>query len=247
MAVAAICVVTPVTEAAAKRSLGSRSLARPMKGADVRELQRLLTAWGLPLQADGVFGRRTTRAVRSWERASARRVDGRVSRRDARALRLAVERGERLPGSEPDTTAAAPSAPGDMATLARDGTAIAPASAPEAVKEIIAAGNEIHDLPYKYGGGHGSWDDTGYDCSGSMSYALHGAGLLDEALDSTGFMRWGEAGAGEWVTTYANSGHSYMVVAGLRFDTSGRAEDNSRWHASMRSARGYTVRHPAGL
>ena len=80
-----------------------------------------------------------------------------------------------------------------------------------------------------------------------MSYVLHGAGLLDQALDSTGFMRWGEAGKGAWVTIYANSGHSYMVVAGLRFDTSGRAEDNSRWDTEMRSASGYTVRHPTGL
>ena len=80
-----------------------------------------------------------------------------------------------------------------------------------------------------------------------MSYAFHGAGLLDEALDSTGFMSWGEAGKGTWVTTYANAGHSYMVVAGLRFDTSGRADDGSRWHTEMRSASGYTVRHPRAL
>src|SRR5918992_3497062 len=112
---------------------------------------------------------------------------------------------------------------------------------------MIAAGNAIHDKPYKYGGGHGQWNDSGYDCSGSMSYVYYKAGMLDQALDSTGFMSWGEAGKGAWVTTYANSGHSYMVVAGLRFDTSGRAEDGSRWHTDMRSARGYTVRHPEGL
>jgi hypothetical protein len=185
--------------------------------------------------------------VRSWERHSDRLVNGRVSRREARLLELAVERGERLPGSEEPTTDVAPMAPGEEATIAPDGTAIAPASAPEEVKAMIAAGNEIHDFPYKYGGGHGKWHDTGYDCSGSMSYVLHGAGLLDEALDSTGFMSWGESGKGQWVTNYANSSHSYMVIAGLRFDTSGRAEDDSRWHTEMRSARGYTVRHPAGL
>jgi hypothetical protein len=241
-----MCFAVPISDAAAKRSFGSRPLARPMKGADVRELQRLLTAWGLPLEVDGIFGRHTTKRVRSWERHSDRRINGRVSRREARLLELAVERGERLPGSE-ETTDATPIAPGEEATIAPDGTAIAPASAPEEVKAIIAAGNEIHDFPYKYGGGHGKWHDTGYDCSGSMSYALHGAGLLDEALDSTGFMSWGERGKGQWVTTYANSGHSYMIVAGLRFDTSGRAEDDSRWHTTMRSARGYTVRHPAGL
>jgi hypothetical protein len=242
-----MCFAVPITDAAAKRSFGSRPLARPMKGADVRELQRLLTAWGLPLEVDGIFGRHTTRRVRSWERHSDRLVNGRVSRREARLLELAVERGERLPGSEEPTTDVAPAAPGEEATIAPDGTAIAPASAPEEVKAMIAAGNEIHDFPYKYGGGHGKWHDTGYDCSGSMSYVLHGAGLLDEALDSTGFMSWGESGKGQWVTNYANSSHSYMVIAGLRFDTSGRAEDDSRWHTEMRSARGYTVRHPAGL
>ena len=80
-----------------------------------------------------------------------------------------------------------------------------------------------------------------------MSYAFHGAGMLDTAMDSTGFMSWGKTGKGQWVTTYANAGHSYMIVAGLRFDTSGRVEDGSRWHTEMRSARGYTVRHPSGL
>jgi hypothetical protein len=144
----------------------------------------------------------------------------------------------------PVATATAPTEP---ATLLPDGTAVAPESAPEAVKLIIAAGNQIHDVPYKYGGGHGVWTDTGYDCSGSMSFAFHGASMLDEALDSTGFMSWGDPGEGQWITTYANPGHSYMIVAGLRFDTSGRAADNSRWHASMRPTSGYTVRHPPGL
>ncbi len=87
----------------------------------------------------------------------------------------------------------------------------------------------------------------GYDCSGSMSYAFQGAGLLEDALDSSGFARWGDAGPGEWVTIYANSGHSYMVVAGLRFDTSGRKNANSRWQKSERSSSGYNVRHPKGL
>jgi cell wall-associated NlpC family hydrolase len=236
------------TAQAAPKSYGSRALAKPMRGPDVRELQRLLTAWGLPTAIDGQFGRHTKLRVRSWERNSERRVNGRVSRGEAIALRNAVARGETLPGYTPETeetdyTAAAT----EEATIGPDGLAIAPASAPEAVKAIIAAGNEIHATPYKYGGGHGKWKDSGYDCSGSMSYAFHGAGMLDQALDSTGFMSWGEAGKGQWVTTYANSGHSYMVVAGLRFDTSGRAKAGSRWHTDMRSAKGYTVRHPEGL
>ena len=246
VAVSAVCVALPVTEAAAKRSFGSRALEHPMRGADVRTLQKLLTAWGLPTAADGVYGRHTTLRVRSWERNSERRIDGRMSRRNQRALQASVEGGERLPGwTEP--AEAAPPAPGDTATIGPDGLAIAPANAPAAVKAMIAAGNEIHAKPYKYGGGHGRWKDSGYDCSGSMSYVFHTAGLLDQALDSTGFMSWGDAGKGQWVTNYANSGHSYMVIAGLRFDTSGRAGDGSRWDTEMRSARGYTVRHPEGL
>jgi cell wall-associated NlpC family hydrolase len=248
VAVAAICVTLPISEAAAKRSFGSRALERSMRGADVRTLQQLLTAWGLPTAVDGVYGRHTTLRVRSWERNSDRRIDGRMSRRNQRALQRAVERGETLPGYVPaPATTAAPAAPGETATIGPDGLAIAPLSAPEAVKAMIAAGNEIHDKPYKYGGGHARWNDTGYDCSGSMSYVLHAAGLLDTALDSTGFMSWGEAGKGQWVTNYANSGHSYMVIAGLRFDTSGRADDGSRWDTEMRSASGYTIRHPEGL
>jgi hypothetical protein len=250
MAVAAMCALISIAETAqaASRSFGSRPLAKPMRGPDVKVLQQLLTRWGLPTEIDGQFGQHTKLRVRSWERNSARRIDGRVSRADAAALRAAVERGERLPGSEepaPDLTTQM--APTEKATIGPDGLAVAPASAPAEVQAIIAAGNEIHDKPYKYGGGHGRWKDTGYDCSGSMSYAFHGAGMLDEALDSTGFMSWGEAGKGQWVTTYANSGHSYMIVAGLRFDTSGRADAGSRWHTDMRSAKGYTVRHPEGL
>ena len=111
---------------------------------------------------------------------------------------------------------------------------------------MIQAGNEIHDKPYVYGGGHASFVDDGYDCSGSMSYVLWKAGLLKQALDSTGFMSWGEPGAGTWVTTYANSGHSYMIIAGLRFDTSGRAEDDTRWDDEMRSPRATPSATPPG-
>src|SRR5215213_10453880 len=242
----AACAAVPAGEAAAARSFGSRTLAQPMKGPDVRVLQTLLTRWGLRTPADGQFGPFTTRRVRTWEQLSARMVDGRMTRADGAALRAAVRSGQRRPDAEP-RAAAVPVAAGDTATIGPDGLAVAPASAPPEVQAIIAAGNEIHDKPYKYGGGHGRWIDSGYDCSGSMSYALHGAGLLATALNSSGFMRWGEAGPGEWVTTYANAGHSFMVVAGLRFDTSGRAADNSRWDTTMRSAVGYTVRHPPGL
>jgi len=245
----AICVAVPISEASAGRSFGSRTLERPMRGPDVLTLQRLLATWGVPLAPDGQFGRQTKRGVKTWERAGGRPADGRLSRQEARSLQVAVERGERRAGVETDTetTVAAPAGPGDSATIAADGRAIAPASAPAAVEAMIAAANRIHDKPYKYGGGHGSWEDTGYDCSGSMSYVYHAAGLLDQALDSTDFIGWGVRGRGEWVTNYANSAHSYMVIAGLRFDTSGRADAGSRWHSEMRSSSGYSVRHVAGL
>src|SRR5215211_3891816 len=135
----------------------------------------------------------------------------------------------------------------EKAYVTSQGRAVAPASAPDEVRAIIEAGNAIATKPYKYGGGHGRWIDTGYDCSGSISYALHGAGLLDTALDSTGFMSWGERGQGTWVSIYGNPSHAYMVVAGLRFDTSARGSTGSRWTDQMRSSNGYTVRHPTGL
>jgi len=229
----------PVADAAAaKGAFGQRPLKQGMHGRDVRVLQDFLTRAGFRTAVDGQFGRFTARRVRSWERRAERRVDGRVSRPDARALRATVE----------SSSVAAPrAAAGDKAVVRADGLAVAPASAPPAVKAIIAAGNRIAKKPYRYGGGHGRWEDSGYDCSGSLSYAFHGAGMLDQALDSSGFMRWGEAGKGEWVTIYAQPSHAYMVIAGLRFDTSGRASQGTRWQEDMRSASGYTVRHPDGL
>ena len=112
--------------------------------------------------------------------------------------------------------------PGDKAKLRANGKAIAPASAPRRVKEAIEAANRIDDKPYRYGGGHGSWNDRGYDCSGAVSYTLgpKGAGLIDSPMPSGSFTRWGNSGKGKWITTYADSGHMFVVIAGLRFDTS---------------------------
>lgn len=133
------------------------------------------------------------------------------------------------------------------ATVGDDGLAVAPAGAPAPVTALIAAGNAIASLPYKYGGGHKSFADKAYDCSGSVSFALHGAGLLATTLDSTGLSRWGSAGAGTWITIYANKVHTYLIVAGLRFDTSGQKTANTRWQAAPRSSHGFKVRHPLGL
>jgi hypothetical protein len=137
--------------------------------------------------------------------------------------------------------------PGAKAKLV-NGKAIAPASAPAEVQEVIAAANRIRNKPYVYGGGHGSFKDDGYDCSGSVSYALHGGGLLRAPLDSSGLGKWGEQGAGSWITVYGAPSHAYMVVAGLRFDTSMTPGNGPSWSKSMRSTpESYRVRHPDGL
>jgi peptidoglycan hydrolase CwlO-like protein len=142
----------------------------------------------------------------------------------------------------PPVNVAPPS--GSTATVNSDGTATAPADAPQAVKDVIAAGNQITNAPYLYGGGHGSFDSPGgYDCSGSISYALHGGGLLSAPLDSTGFMTWGDPGPGSWITVYSNPGHAFMVVAGIRFDTSGAPP---RWQGEARDPAGYVTTHPPG-
>jgi hypothetical protein len=133
------------------------------------------------------------------------------------------------------------------ATALDNGIAVPPLEGPEAVKQIIEAGNVIARSPYLWGGGHGKWIDKGYDCSGSVSFALAAAGLLDGPLDSGRLARWGEAGPGRWVTIYANAGHVFMEVAGIRFDTSGARVTGSRWQNDGRSTAGFVVRHPAGL
>jgi cell wall-associated NlpC family hydrolase len=133
------------------------------------------------------------------------------------------------------------------ADVLKNGIALPPIEAPTAVRQIIEAGNYIARTPYLWGGGHGKWLDNGYDCSGSISYALARAGLLNAPQDSGRLMGWGEPGRGKWVTIYANPGHVYMVVAGVRFDTSGRRSNGSRWQKEMRPGGGFVARHPTGL
>jgi hypothetical protein len=140
-----------------------------------------------------------------------------------------------------------PTVPGALATM-RGTAALAPAAAPAAVKRVIAAGNHIRTTPYIWGGGHLAWVANGYDCSGSVSYALHGGKLLESPLVSGSFMTWGEEGPGKWITIYANKAHVYMVVAGLRFDTGGdlEGETGPRWHTEPPYPKGFIVRHPVG-
>jgi cell wall-associated NlpC family hydrolase len=136
---------------------------------------------------------------------------------------------------------------GPVPEVRSNGTAVAPLEAPDVVATVIAAGNAIATTPYKWGGGHGAWKDNGYDCSGSVSFALAGAGLMTSPLVAAQFMHWGAKGQGKWITIYANPGHTFMVVAGLRFDTSG-AQGGTRWQpAAGRSYAGFVARHPPGL
>jgi peptidoglycan hydrolase-like protein with peptidoglycan-binding domain len=225
------------------KSLGDRIPVRPgMSGHDIKVLQDFLNRAGFKVAIDGEYGKGTTSAVRKFEKANKLPSDGIIDAPDIEVLR-----GQATAGT--DAAAAPPPlklAPGDRAKLGSDGLAIAPMSAPDEVKAIIAAGNQIAKTPYVYGGGHGKWNDKGYDCSGSVSFALHGADLLDAPLVSGDFPSWGDKGPGQWVTIYGNSGHVFMYVAGLRFDTSG-AEGGSRWQTDTRPTKGYGVSHPTGL
>ncbi len=243
-AVFVVATVVPAEAGAAR--YGSRTLKRGMHGGDVKRLQRFLTRAGHRTGADGEFGRRTARALRATERELELRADGVATRPEQRAIRRAVAG----PGNGGVAYVAPPAGrvtPGAKGTVTAAGFAIPPASAPRVVKNVIVAGNRIAKTPYKWGGGHGSWDDTGYDCSGSVSFALHGGGLLDSPLVSGDLARWGARGRGRWITIYANSSHVYMVVAGMRFDTSARSRTGSRWTMQSRSSDGFAVRHPGGL
>ncbi len=160
-------------------------------------------------------------------------------------------------GSNQGSTSEAPSGTPTAKARIVNGQAVAPASAPPQVKSVIAAANAISAMPYRYGGGHAaSFQDTGYDCSGAVSFALRGGRLLNSPLSSTPFMTWGAPGKGKWITTYSNPGHMYVMIAGLRFDTGWRDPKadargvapgkGPRW-GYARSTAGFTARHPAGL
>jgi hypothetical protein len=222
-------IVGPVTWSALKsaharaaRTHGTRGGPRvATRGQYVRILQS-----ALGISVDGVFGPNTQRAVKRYQRGHGLTADGIVgpatwSSLGYASIRVVLKRAH-------------------LSGAGRSGL-------PVSVLRVIAAGNRIAHKPYKFGGGHGQWNDSGYDCSGSVSYALHGAGLLGRSLTSGGFMSWGAPGRGRWVTIYANPGHVYMVVNGRRFDTTGRDESGSRWQWRKRSSAGYTVRHPPGL
>ncbi|MEA2494542.1 MAG: hypothetical protein QOJ29_2453 [Thermoleophilaceae bacterium] len=139
-----------------------------------------------------------------------------------------------------------PPASGDRAEVTPQGQAAVPFNAPPIVGTVVSAANEISRTPYRWGGGHGAWRDKGYDCSGSVSFALAAAGLLNGPLTSGAFMKYGEPGPGKWITLYTNQRHIFMVVAGIRYDTSALAQ-GSRWQPKLRPTNGFVARHPPGL
>ena len=245
--------VAAASPAAAAAAFGDQVLRTGDRGREVRVLQRWLTLTGFATNVDGHFGRGTRLAVRRYERANGQRVDGWVSREQALDLRTRAYAARAANGTAPAAAAAAPAAdplvtPTPNAVIGPDGlTAMVPEAAPPPVREAIVAANRIVGKPYRWGGGHATVEDDGYDCSGAVSYGLMGGGLMGGPLDSTGLMRFGQAGSGTWITVFANTGHTYVVIAGLRLDTSGTGGQGPRWHAAARSSKGYVVRHPAGL
>jgi cell wall-associated NlpC family hydrolase len=156
------------------------------------------------------------------------------------------------PSSGAQDTPDTPVVDGFVAKILPDGLAAAPSMAPPEVQQAIWAANRIVGRPYVYGGGHNrTFRSRGYDCSGTVSYALHGGGLLAQPLDSSSFMRWGEAGQGAWMTIWTNPGHAFLIIAGVRLDTSAAGDPHGgngpRWRPVARTTQGFHARHPQGL
>ena len=236
--------------------LGQRTLQQGMRGADVKLLEKDLSITGYPTSVNGRFGAATKRSVVYFQRDNDLPSNGVVTYADALYLRrmvaiVAVH--GRFKGFGPAYYVTAPG----VATINPNGTATAPYGAPLQVQEMIAAANEIIHTPYVWGGGHGSWNSYGYDCSGAVSYALHGANLLSSPENSTGLESYGDPGPGRWVTIYADASHAFIDIAGRAFDTADFGGPNipagtgPRWRSNptgnLADGGDFVVRHPAGL
>lgn len=239
-------VLAPVTQDGGSQHLGERTLRQGMHGHDVRVLQGYLTLAGFPTAVDGDFGPGTKANVIKFEDANGLTDNGVVTYAQSQALRQVVAKAMTATG------------PVGKARLNSDGTVTPPAGAPQAVVEAINAANSIIDKPYRVGGGHGKWNDSAYDCSGAVSFALHGANLLSAPEDSTQLESYGSAGPGQWMTIYADASHTFIVIAGLAFDTAHYGPttpggSGPRWltpanvTANLQDGGNYVIRHPSGL
>jgi peptidoglycan hydrolase-like protein with peptidoglycan-binding domain len=222
--------------ASATAPVAAPMLSQGSKGTWVKTLQSDLTYLGYPTAIDGTFGATTKQTVNAFKVAHGFPADGVVGSQTWTALYTAVTQIEDTPTAK--------------ARLNPDGSVTPPASAPQVIQKMILAGNQIDTKPYCYGGGHGRWKDSCYDCSGSVSYVLHAAGLLNVSEDSTELESFGARGPGRWVTIWANGGHTYMQIAGLWFDTAQQSSNplNDRWaKRNIEDNSAFVVRHPNGL
>jgi peptidoglycan hydrolase-like protein with peptidoglycan-binding domain len=225
--------------------LGRRTLRIGLHGADVTILQGYLTIAGFPTSVDGAFGPQTAASVAAFKRAhNMSPANGVAGRGFVRALRAAI------------SSYTSDIATG-TATINPDGTATLPAGAPAAVQAMVTSADQILNTSYCIGGGHGRWKSSCYDCSGSVSYVLHGAGLLSTSEDSTGLESYGSPGPGKWVSIYSDPSHAFIVIAGIAFDTANYGGPNipagtgPRWRSNplgnLADGGHYVVRHPPGL